>query len=212
MSIRHLRTRPATAIALVALFVALSGTSYAALSLPRNSVGTAQLRTGAVTSAKLAADAVTSAKVKDGTLVRADFAKGQLLAGAPGPTGPTGPQGQIGATGPTGAVGAVGPRGATGPPGVQGPSGPPGIADYNIQSVDSVPMTAKTQELTVSCPAGDTVLGGGEAANTKAVAFTSVGPAFDQKTWIVEASDAAITNPNSGVLIAATAICGRLGD
>lgn len=41
------------AIALAALFVALGGTSYAALSLPAGSVGTRQLRNGAVTGAKL---------------------------------------------------------------------------------------------------------------------------------------------------------------
>jgi hypothetical protein len=33
------RISPGTAIGLVALFVALGGTSYAALSLPKNSVG-----------------------------------------------------------------------------------------------------------------------------------------------------------------------------
>jgi hypothetical protein len=42
------------AIALVALFIALGGTSYAAVVVPRNSVGPRQLRNGAVTPAKLA--------------------------------------------------------------------------------------------------------------------------------------------------------------
>ncbi|MDT7802398.1 MAG: hypothetical protein QOI78_5831, partial [Actinomycetota bacterium] len=45
---------PAFVISLIALFVALGGTSYAAITtLPANSVGTAQLKTGAVTGAKL---------------------------------------------------------------------------------------------------------------------------------------------------------------
>src|SRR5437588_359190 len=40
-------------VALVALFVALGGTSYAAFRVPRNSVGTQQVRNGAITSGKL---------------------------------------------------------------------------------------------------------------------------------------------------------------
>ena len=47
----HLR---GNVVAYLALFVALGGTSYAAISIPRNSVGTRQLRNGAVTAAKLA--------------------------------------------------------------------------------------------------------------------------------------------------------------
>jgi hypothetical protein len=42
----------ALVVASVALLVALGGTSYAVSTLPANSVGSAQLRTGAVTSAK----------------------------------------------------------------------------------------------------------------------------------------------------------------
>lgn len=41
-------------LAIVALFVALGGTSYAATQLPANSVGTRQIRAGAVTPSKLA--------------------------------------------------------------------------------------------------------------------------------------------------------------
>jgi hypothetical protein len=87
------RPSPATAISLVALFVALGGTSYAAINLPRNSVGAAELKR----------NAVTSSKVKNGTLLKKDFKKGQLTAG---PTGPKGDRGDVGPAGPaTGAAG-----------------------------------------------------------------------------------------------------------
>jgi hypothetical protein len=47
----------------IALFVALGGTSYAATQLPRNSVGSGQIRAGAVTAAKIHNGAITSAKL-----------------------------------------------------------------------------------------------------------------------------------------------------
>jgi hypothetical protein len=59
---------PATLIALVALFVAVGGTTYAATSLPANSVGTRQLRSGAVTTRTLHAGAVTGSKVAPNSL------------------------------------------------------------------------------------------------------------------------------------------------
>jgi hypothetical protein len=42
--VRH-RPSPAMVVACFALAIALGGTSYAAVSLPKNSVGTKQLRT-----------------------------------------------------------------------------------------------------------------------------------------------------------------------
>jgi hypothetical protein len=51
------------AIALAALFVALGGTSYAAMAIPRNSVGAHQLRRGAVTSTKIHSGAITPGKL-----------------------------------------------------------------------------------------------------------------------------------------------------
>jgi hypothetical protein len=87
------RPKHGTVAAYIALFVALGGTSYAAASLPRNSVGPSQLRSSAVTSSKLANSAVTSAKVANGSLTAADFKAGALPAGAQGPAGPQGPAG-----------------------------------------------------------------------------------------------------------------------
>jgi hypothetical protein len=53
----------ANVISLVALFVALGGTGYAALKLPNNSVGTKQLKSSAVTTSKIHAGAVTGSKL-----------------------------------------------------------------------------------------------------------------------------------------------------
>lgn len=63
MRLRIQRPSPALIISILALIVACSGTAYAALSLPKGSVGTQQLRKAAVTSAKLAKRAVTAAKI-----------------------------------------------------------------------------------------------------------------------------------------------------
>ena len=56
------------AVALLALFVALSGTSYAAVVLPRNSVREPQIAPGAV----------RSSEIKDGSVARADLRDGLL--------------------------------------------------------------------------------------------------------------------------------------
>jgi hypothetical protein len=57
---------PAFVVSVVALIVALGGTSYAALSLPKGSVGTKQLKNKAVTNAKLASNSVGKADIKNG--------------------------------------------------------------------------------------------------------------------------------------------------
>jgi hypothetical protein len=88
---------PALIIAVLALVVALGGTSYAALKLGKNTVGAKQLKKGAVRSKKVA----------DGSLLARDFKAGQLPAGAPGP------QGQPGAKGDPGEQGVAGPAGPT---------------------------------------------------------------------------------------------------
>jgi hypothetical protein len=126
------RPSPAMIVACMALLVALGGTSVAAVSqLAANSVGTPQLRAGAVTNPKIRNNAVNSAKVANRSLLRVDFAPGQL------PAGPTGPQG------PAGAAGPAGPAGAAGAPGVIGPvtvrtafvNVPAGGAGYNSERV-----------------------------------------------------------------------------
>jgi hypothetical protein len=59
----HPRPSPALVVSIVALVVALGGTSYATFSLPKSSVGSRQLKRGAVTTAKIKAGAITASKL-----------------------------------------------------------------------------------------------------------------------------------------------------
>jgi hypothetical protein len=88
MTTGFLRFLRGNTIALLALFLALGGTTYAAVSLPANSVGTKQLkknavtavkiRKSAVTNPKIANNAVTGGKVKDDSLTGADVLESSL--------------------------------------------------------------------------------------------------------------------------------------
>lgn len=60
-----------------AIFIALGGSGYAAIAIPRNSVGTAQLRSGAVTPAKLGAG--IGGSVRAWAIVAPD---GKVIAGS----------------------------------------------------------------------------------------------------------------------------------
>ena len=81
---------PAMIVACIALALSLGGASYAAVVLPKNSVGSRQLRKGSVKPSKVSPSTVS--------LFR-------------GQTGPQGPKGE------TGAKGDPGSQGQTGPPG-----------------------------------------------------------------------------------------------
>lgn len=61
---------PAMVVACIALLIALGGTSYAAIKLPRNSVGAKQLKRNAVTTPKVKNNAITGAKVLESSLGR----------------------------------------------------------------------------------------------------------------------------------------------
>jgi hypothetical protein len=62
------RLNYANVMATVALFVALGGSAYAAIQLPKNSVGPKQLKKNAVTTAKVKNGAITGAKINLPTL------------------------------------------------------------------------------------------------------------------------------------------------
>lgn len=81
----------ANVVATLALFIALGGVSYAAVNLPKNSVGAKQLKK----------NSVNSAKVRNGSLTLSDF-KGSQRKKLRGPTGATGATGAPGAPGVSG--------------------------------------------------------------------------------------------------------------
>jgi hypothetical protein len=84
----------ANVMATIAVFVALGGTSVAAVSLKRNSVGTSQIKNSSVTSADVKNNSLSGSDIN--SLTSKDFKGGQLPQGpqgAPGPQGPTGPAG-----------------------------------------------------------------------------------------------------------------------
>lgn len=65
-------------IALLALFVALGGTSYAAVSLPKGSVGSDQLQHASVKTLKIAPGAITSKRLENGAVVRKKIGDGAV--------------------------------------------------------------------------------------------------------------------------------------
>ena len=164
------RPSPALVISCVALALALGGTSFAAVSaLPKNSVGTSQLK----------ASAVTSAKVKNRTLLRADFAAGQLPAGPAGPTGPIGPA---------------------------GPAGPAGLS--GLERVDTTSasnsVTSKTQATT--CPTGKRLLGGGVRLNPL-LAQLNVQQAFPDNDNVYRGIGREVTATNAAWSLTVVAVC-----
>jgi hypothetical protein len=95
----------ANVAATIALFVALGGSSYAALTLPRNSVGSEQVKPGSLRASDFKASERSRLRGRRGRV------------GATGPAGPRGVTGARGTTGARGSTGTRGPIGATGAPG-----------------------------------------------------------------------------------------------
>ena len=74
---RH-RPSPAMLVALLALTVAMGGTGYAAITLPKNSVGAKQIRKNAVGASEIASGAVRSGEIGSGQVRSADIGGDQV--------------------------------------------------------------------------------------------------------------------------------------
>jgi hypothetical protein len=165
-------------MATLALFIALGGSSYAAVRLSANSVRSREIARNAVKSSEIASSSVGSAEVRNASLQPVDFAKL-----------PTGPRGEKGATGPRGVRG---PQGETGP---LGPIGPPGIsAATNLLVRLGPPVDVPaggTQAIPTLCEAGEKAVGGG-VSHQPAIAAS-----FVQVTGSYPTSNVAGSTPTS---------------
>ena len=157
------RPSPALAIACLALAISLSGVGYAASVLPRNSVGTAQLRN----------DAIASSKIRNGSLLGVDLGPLQPPAGPPGPTGAKGDPGARGNKGDKGDRGDKGALGEIGPLGPQALQAQPDLKARASPAGNSAPTEFEVgfpgklpniRSHEVGCPAGKRALGGGVTA------------------------------------------------
>lgn len=206
------------AIAYVALFIALGGTSaYAA-----DRLGSSDIARNAVAAKHIKDGQVKSADVRDGSLLAQDFAAGQLGGATAGPGAPgsagargeTGPQGPVGPAGPEGPVGPEGPQGPEGPRGLTGPAGPQGapglsgvetVTATNFSNVVRLEATA-----TATCPAGKRVIaGGGDITSPfpeRKVGLVVSRP-MGSDAWTATART---YEPNTGVNMTTWAVCARV--
>ncbi len=162
-------TRPSKAVVLstIALAVAISSAGGVADAAGVLHIGTRDIRNGAVTGDKIANGAVGTTKFSEGALKLLTHSSGTVKLipgpqGATGATGATGDKGDKGDTGATGATGATGPAGATGATGATGPTGTfnAGDVSYPTSNTSSIASGAYGYA-SETCPAGDTIIGGG---------------------------------------------------
>jgi len=145
-SIVKSRPSPALVVALVALFVAFSGTATAALVM---------------TGKNIKDGTVTGKDVKNRALGTNKLSK-KALASLSGQRGPAGPQGSKGEAG---AQGVQGPKGDSGPGGSPGPKGDTGVAHITTRTA-GIAFTANgsiggSKDGAAMCQADESVVGGG---------------------------------------------------
>jgi hypothetical protein len=165
---RFVRQSPAMVVAMIALFVALTGTAVATTS-------------ALITGAQVKNNSITGLDIKNKSLKPIDFSGSIRGArGAAGTPGPAGPQG------------AQGPQGAPGAPGAQGAKGDRGPSFGDAKYVSSVPVAScGTDSTSVTYPV--TLAEPSRIFATATAAYTRTDPgADDPSVWIQLVSGATV--------------------
>lgn len=176
-------SRYANVVATLALFIALTGTAFAAArwtgdDIVDHTIGSLDLEPASVHCKKLHKYLNDHLCGPDSTIENVD---GQGTPGSDGQIGPQGPQGPQGPAGPQGPEGPEGPQGEPGPAGAngqQGPAGPQG--PEGDLSGDFLGITATADPLAVPINAGGPVafndtgeaIAGGISFNGSGTTFT----------------------------------------
>ena len=170
---------PPMLVALLALLVATSGATYAAVT---------------VTGKNVVDGSLTTKDVKNRSLLKKDFKKGQLTAGPQGPEGPAGPAGPQGLPGSQGAPGAKGEAGEDGKPGQDGSPDTPAQVIEKLKQVDGTGSDLDADTLDGKTSA-DFVSGIG-SKDAMAIAFGQFGEfgLFDNDVYVALACGNAAQN------------------
>jgi Collagen triple helix repeat (20 copies) len=177
----HIRfPSPAIVVAVVALFVALGGSGYAATHIGRS-------------AAKHKKKAPSQQALIDAAVAKYFASHGGKFVGPPGVAGPAGAPGPPGATG---AAGTTGTTGTTGPQGFQGEIGPTGLASKSA-SVAGPLTTGSSSRVNLGGPSVTVTVGpsGLVAYWAKATVSSSGGTA---EVWLVEPTGEAPQIQNGG--------------
>jgi Collagen triple helix repeat (20 copies) len=159
--LRRLARRHSTAVAYLALFAALGGSAYAAVTVTGNNI-----KDGTITGRDVKNRTLGTNKLSPNALRSIASRPGpQGAPGVPGPKGEPGARGPAGPKGALGLAGATGPAGPTGPQGQPGPRGPSGVSGWSYHTAGHSIGPDDVESWAVNCPAGKQALGGGVAAS-----------------------------------------------
>ena len=194
MPVLRRRIGYADVVATLALFVALGGTSYAALAITGKQVKNSSLtgrdvKNGSLAGRDVKNGSLTNRDVKKRSLLASSFKAGELPAGRQAPAGPAGP---------TGATGPAGPAGA--------------LSGLRFEEAETASDSAAPKALRQSCPPRMQIIGGGaaiEGPGAANVAFEkTLAEPPGEDSWTARAHEHAATGANWSLRVQAICVDG----